>query len=313
MRRSIVYLAALAVVFGMAGQAKALLIAGPDIIPAPQFIIDDPPGATNDHQQAFNERQFVKLMAPLEVDPGGVFVPKGAVVNSHMIFLNTAGSVYAMDSQIWTFDGKIIGVMSDVGGNREASSSALLGAPGTVYPAAFANRGLESNDNYNVLGNTIAVNMQVTEPGDWIRVITEVIEVSIDIKPGSDPNAINLKSKGVIPVAILGSATFDVTTVDVTTLSFGPAGAAPAHDLTDPDVLSEHRQDVNGDGYVDLVSHYRVQETGIAAGDTKACLTGLTVFNQAIKGCDAIVTVPKAAPSQGSRGYSATWGKIKSR
>jgi len=99
------------------------------------------------------------------------------------------------------------------------------------------------------------------------------VEVAIDIKPGSDPNSINLKSKGVIPVAILGSADFDVTIVDVNTLVFGPDGASPAHDLTDPLVYADHLQDVNFDGYVDLVCHFRTQETGIEAGDTSATLT----------------------------------------
>ena len=36
--------------------------------------------------------------------------------------------------------------------------------------------------------------------------------VAIDIKPGSYPNSINLKSNGKVPVAILSSPTFDATT-----------------------------------------------------------------------------------------------------
>ncbi len=97
------------------------------------------------------------------------------------------------------------------------------------------------------------------------------VAVDIDIKPGSDPNSINLKSKGVIPVAILGSANFDVADVDVATLVF--AGASPAHDLTDPVVYADHLQDVNLDGFMDLVCHFRTQDTGIDPLDTEATLT----------------------------------------
>jgi hypothetical protein len=99
--------------------------------------------------------------------------------------------------------------------------------------------------------------------------------VIIDIKPGSFPNSINPKSNGVVPVAILGGETFDVIQVDVTTLAFGPAGATPAHDLTDPSVYTDHLQDVNEDGYVDLVSHHRQKETGLSSSDAVACLTGI--------------------------------------
>ncbi|MDX1775704.1 MAG: hypothetical protein R3297_03925, partial [Desulfobulbales bacterium] len=98
-------------------------------------------------------------------------------------------------------------------------------------------------------------------------------------KPGNFPNPINTRKcgKGVIPVAALGSETFDVKTVDVTTLGFGPSEAPPAHDLTSTEVLTAHTEDINDDGFMDLLSHYRCSETGIAAGDTEACLTGATM------------------------------------
>lgn len=117
-------------------------------------------------------------------------------------------------------------------------------------------------------------------------------EVDVDIKPGSEVNPVNPSSDGVIPVAILGSDSFDVEDVDGTTLAFGPDGAAPNHDLGDPTTFADHLEDTNLDGFTDLVAHYPTRETGIAFGDSVACVTGETLGGSAFEGCDSIETVP---------------------
>jgi hypothetical protein len=187
--RHLVGWAALLLSMLLATAAPAALTAGPDIIPPPASVFDDPPGAVNDHQQGFDERQGVVLAVGLPVD-GPDIIPAGTRVDSHMIFLNTPGQTRVTDAdQVWTFSGDVIGVLSDADGAFEAASSSLLGNPGTSYPAAFANRGLENADGYTVAESSITVTMSVTEPGDWIRVVTA--------SPIPAPGAILLGSVGV--------------------------------------------------------------------------------------------------------------------
>jgi hypothetical protein len=110
--------------------------------------------------------------------------------------------------------------------------------------------------------------------------------VQIAIHPGSFPNAssINPQSKGVIPVAILSTNTFDATTVDPNSVKFGPTNAEEAHGRG-------HNEDINGDGKTDLVLHFRTQDTGIVCGNTSVSLTATTFSGEAIKGSTSIRTV----------------------
>jgi hypothetical protein len=110
--------------------------------------------------------------------------------------------------------------------------------------------------------------------------------VTIDVKPDSDgenaKSPINLKSKGGIPVAIFGDETLDSTTIDVTSVRFGPDEVSP---------LRTSVEDVNGDGYTDLVVFFDQETAGFTAGDATVVLTGSTRGGTPIVGTDAITVV----------------------
>ena len=77
--------------------------------------------------------------------------------------------------------------------------------------------------------------------------LTEII--SIDIKPGSYPSSVKCKkTKNSVPVAIFGSATFDVLTVNLATLSLNGVGVRETHGKI-------HIMDANEDAYPDAVLH----------------------------------------------------------
>lgn len=117
-------------------------------------------------------------------------------------------------------------------------------------------------------------------------------EVQIDVKPGSDPNSINSKSRGVIPVSILSGEDLDAPTqVDRASLTFGATG--------DEDSLqtrggSQHpvpncgAEDIDGDGLVDLVCHFETQDTALSKGDTEATLRGELTNGTPIVGIDSV-------------------------
>jgi hypothetical protein len=109
------------------------------------------------------------------------------------------------------------------------------------------------------------------------------IRVQIDIKPGSFPNALNPRSNGVVPVAILSSSSFDATTVDTSSARFGP-GQAPAAHGTDV-------EDVDGDGLKDVVLHFDTQAAGISCSDIASFLIAKTAAGKTVVGSDSVLAV----------------------
>jgi len=98
--------------------------------------------------------------------------------------------------------------------------------------------------------------------------LTPVIEVKMDIKPVSCPNPLNTKSKGVLPVAILGTADFDVTQIDVATIELEGISplrsnledvATPFSSFTGKEGCSDCT-DEGPDGFLDLTLKFDAQK-----------------------------------------------------
>ncbi len=119
----------------------------------------------------------------------------------------------------------------------------------------------------------------------------KVIEVEIDIKPGSDPNSINLGEHGLLPVAILGSANFDVTEIDPETIAIG--GISLASRGKKGKKLAYSYEDVDPwDENIDMMVFFDVQdlvEIGVlAAGTTELLLTANLKDGTPLEGTDFV-------------------------
>lgn len=114
------------------------------------------------------------------------------------------------------------------------------------------------------------------------------IQVSIDIKPGTFPNSINLGSGGTVPVAILSTSTFDATSVDPGTVTLA---SAPVQ-LKGKGMPMASTEDVNADGLPDLVVHVSTEALQPSESDMSAVLAGQTLDGTPILGTDSVRVVP---------------------
>jgi hypothetical protein len=112
------------------------------------------------------------------------------------------------------------------------------------------------------------------------------IPIEIDVRPGSPKNPVNPKSRGVLPVAVLSGASFDATTIDVSSLGLGPSTAAP---VSRPKAYYE---DVNRDGRLDLMVYFDTADLGLQRGVTTIVLIGRNLQGRPIRGEDSVSIVP---------------------
>jgi len=144
-------------------------------------------------------------------------------------------------------------------------------------------------------GTTLSAGLNRYSNGDYTVVISgvssPVLHINIDIKPGNADivSPINPKSKGKIPVALLGSRDFSVRDVDVSSLRFGHTG--------DEASLSKctGREDANHDGALDLVCHFENEVAGFSPADEEAVLKGKLEDGRSFEGRGWLKVVPEKA------------------
>lgn len=163
-----------------------------------------------------------------------------------------------------------------------ATGSYVVGV--SSYPRRFVNGGGTSSTS---VGNSRA-------NGDYTLVISGVTvpvqQINIEIKPGSGEVApINPKSKGKVPVALLGAADFAVDDVDTGSVTFGHAGnEASLSKCGTP-------ADVNGDLFPDLVCHFENQAAKWEPTDEEGILRGRLASGKKFEGRGWLKVVPVKA------------------
>lgn len=207
--------------------------------------------------------------------------------------VDLSGNSAASISQSFpTIAGKTYDVSFDMAGNMFCGSPIKLmtvNAPGYSNQFAFdttgntvINMGYETNmfsfvatsasstveftSNENSACGPVLDNVVITE------IVPLVTEVTIDVKPGSDPSSWNCKNaKGGIPVAVFSTADFDASTIDLTTLTIDGIPTFEVHNKV-------HVEDKNGDGLNDAVLHLDSASVCEAADDIPLKETGFVTL-----------------------------------
>ncbi|MHC4575609.1 MAG: hypothetical protein ACYS76_16065 [Planctomycetota bacterium] len=161
---------------------------------------------------------------------------------------------------------------------------------------------------------TVVYDYDIRNPGK--TTVSAALPAGIDIKPGGCPNPLNLESKGVLCVAVLGSEDLDVTDIDPVSVRL--EGVAPVRSSLQ-DVSTPVADDANAcdcgeqgnDGYTDLVLKFKTQDVvaelipdsgELAKGDVLALtLTAGLTNGKMIAGADCVVLVGNVLKATAAR------------
>ena len=218
------------------------------------------------------------------------------------------GNTLALDASGSTDDeNNIVSYMWDLDDDGVFETDAGTQAVFDVSYAYLESLGLLVGVDYNI-------HLKVTDGDEQADTDTTTLTVepkpalviAVDIKPTFCPNPLNVKSKGVLPVAILGSDSFDVTTIVISSLRL--AGVAPLRDSYDDvaapglDVADCNCIEDGPDGFLDLALKFETQAIvqtldEVEDGDVITLeLTGVLFGETPIEGGDCILIRGRRKP-----------------
>jgi hypothetical protein len=202
---------------------------------------------------------FVAIEAP--VDGARINARNDIVLAGRAVDLEEG--VLSDGALVWTENGTVVGTGPEV----VLQSGTLAPGPHTIK--------LTGTDQTGA-----ATTVQVT--------FTIYEQLYIDIKPFSWPNAIQSRNEGLIPVAVLSSASFSAPAeVDGFSLKFGKTGSEASLFQ-----CSGRPQDANGDGFPDLVCMFDTRRAGFDCATSEGILSGQTKAGTPIGARDFVRIVP---------------------
>lgn len=267
--------------------------------------------------------------ADVVFDGGGVYIINYAISNNVVVMNGTdvkldptgsiSGYLRCWDTSVVTLSGGTVGGNLEAYGNSDVSISggmiggvliASLNGQITIYGTGF-------NYNYGELPASGHLTGTL-DNGDGIDndffayssasiilapVPGSTTNVAVDIKPGNCPNPLNIKSRGVLTVAVLGSDDFDVTTIDANSIRLAGVDpirrsyedvATPVSDGNECECITE-----GPDGYRDLTLKFKTRDIIneledtlgelIAGEELVLTLTGFLNDGTLIEGADCVL------------------------
>jgi probable HAF family extracellular repeat protein len=208
-------------------------------------------------------------------------------------------------------DNDIVSYMWDLDDDGVFETDAGSQAVFNLDYAYLQSLGLLIDHTYNIRVKVTDSKGQSDIAGSTLIIVPKpAIQVAVDIKPSSCPNPVNVKSSGMLPIAILGTDDYDITTIDPTSIRL--AGVEPLRsgyeDVAGPvtDTNDCNCSEAGPDGYLDLTLKFETQEIVEAIGDVNDGdiltleLTGVLFdpipFETPIVGADCILIRGKHKP-----------------